>query len=58
YSTPIGSLSSNPPLVIDQQLILIGLFHNEETIRAFIGAYEDITLADYEKGFSLDFDAS
>ncbi|KAH9299906.1 hypothetical protein KI387_044602, partial [Taxus chinensis] len=31
---------------------------NEETIREFIGAYEDIRLSDYEKGFSLDFDAS
>ncbi|KAH9296842.1 hypothetical protein KI387_028524, partial [Taxus chinensis] len=57
-STPIGSLSSNQPLMVDQQLILIDLFQNEETIRAFIGAYEDIPIADYEKGFSLDFDAS
>ncbi|KAH9290770.1 hypothetical protein KI387_034887, partial [Taxus chinensis] len=57
-STPIGSLSSNQPLVVDQKLIPIDLFQNEETIRAFIGTYEDIHLADYEKGFSLHFDAS
>ncbi|KAH9292218.1 hypothetical protein KI387_042590, partial [Taxus chinensis] len=57
-STPSEPISSNKPLGIDQQLIPIDLFQNEETIRAFIGAYEDIPLVDYKKGFSLDFDAS
>ncbi|KAH9301966.1 hypothetical protein KI387_013549, partial [Taxus chinensis] len=56
--TPIGSLSSNQPLVVDKKLIPIDVFQNEETIREFIGAYEDIPLADYKKGFSLYFDAS
>ncbi|KAH9307014.1 hypothetical protein KI387_011418, partial [Taxus chinensis] len=56
-STPIEPLSSNQPLVVDQQLIPIDLFQNEEKIRAFIGAHEDIPLEYYEQGFSLDFNA-
>ncbi|KAH9308062.1 hypothetical protein KI387_035973 [Taxus chinensis] len=57
-STPSEPISSNKPLGINQKLIPIDLFQNEETIRAFTVAYEDIALVDYKKGFSLDFDVS